>query len=123
MGKLFAALLVVITALSAAFIIAHTWWLPTDISVLGVGIDHQLSETMMGTGVLFVAAQIVLAFFVWSSRDRPERKIKIFPGGPAPMVIGACVIVGIEIVILSLVGTKVWARIVMAPPDPAATQR
>ncbi|HET7024439.1 MAG TPA: hypothetical protein VFI39_04475 [Gemmatimonadales bacterium] len=120
MGKLFAVILLVITIISAAIFISHTWWLPTDISVLGVGIDHQLGETMLGTGILFIGAQIVLALFVWGSRDTPGRKIRIFPGGPAPMVIGAFVIVGIEIVILSLVGTKVWARIVMAPPDPAA---
>lgn len=120
MGKLFAVILLVITVISAAIFISHTWWLPTDISVLGVGIDHQLGETMLGTGILFIGAQIVLALFVWGSRDTPGRKIRIFPGGPAPMVIGAFVIVGIEIVILSLVGTKVWARIVMAPPDPAA---
>lgn len=120
MGKLFAVILVVITAVSAAFIVAHTWWLPADISVLGVGIDHQLSETMMASGILFIAAQVVLAWFIWGSRDGADRKIKIFPGGPTPMVVTAIVLVAAEIVVLSLVGTKVWARIVMSPPDPAA---
>ncbi|MGB7212114.1 MAG: hypothetical protein WBC97_05745 [Gemmatimonadales bacterium] len=120
MGKLFAAILLVITVISTGIFLAHTWWFPPDISVLGLGIDHQMGETMIGTGILFFAAQVVLALFVWGSRDTPARKIRIFPGGPAPMVIGAFVIVGIEIVILSLVGSKVWAGIVMAPPDPAA---
>jgi cytochrome c oxidase subunit 2 len=119
-GKLFAAILVVITAVSAWFIIAHTWWLPTDISVLGIGIDHQLGETMMATGIMFIGAQVILAWFVWGSRDAADRKIRIFPGGPTPMVVGAIVIVAVEIVVLSLVGSKVWAGIVMAPPDPAA---
>ena len=34
--------------------ISRVWWLPADISVLGVGIDRQMTETMIAAGVLFV---------------------------------------------------------------------
>ena len=97
MGKLFAAILLVITVISTGIFLAHTWWFPPDISVLGIGIDHQMGETMIGTGILFFAAQVVLALFVWGSRDTPGRKIRIFPGGPAPMVNGAFVIVSVPV--------------------------
>jgi cytochrome c oxidase subunit 2 len=120
-GKLFAAILVVITVISTVIFIRHVWWLPPDISVLGVGIDHQLMETMTASGVLFVAAQLVLAAFVWGARDTGDgRKVKYFPGGPTPMVVGASVLVAAEIVVLSLVGTKVWGEIFLSPPDPQA---
>lgn len=121
MGKLFAVVVAVITAISAAVFMARIWWLPPDISVLGFGIDHQLVETMVACGVLFVASQLVLAMFVWQYGDGGDgRPIKTFPGGATPMVVIATALVGIEILVLSLVGTKVWAGIFLSPPDPAA---
>ena len=56
MGKFFSIALTIITIVSAAIFVSRTWWLPTDISVLGAGIDHQLMETMIASGVLFVAS-------------------------------------------------------------------
>lgn len=119
MGKLFAVVVAIIALISAAIFAMHIWWLPPDISVLGEGIDHQLSETMMASGVLFVLAQLALAVFVWRSSGNTG-PIKIFPGGATPMVVLAITLVGIEILVLTFVGTKVWSRIVMSPPDTSA---
>lgn len=121
MGKVLAALIAVITLVSAAIFARHIWWMPPDISVLGAGIDRQLGETMVSSGVLFVAAQLVLAGFIWRFADRGDaRTIRQFPGGATPMVIGAMVLVGAEVLTLSLVGTKVWAGIYQAPLNPNA---
>ncbi|HEY2064368.1 MAG TPA: hypothetical protein VGG84_00300 [Gemmatimonadaceae bacterium] len=123
MGKLFAVVVAAITVVSAAIFAMRIWWLPPDISVLGVGIDHQLMETMVASGILFVLAQLCLAAFVWRSGDnRNNRPIRTFPGGAVPMVVFAVVLVGAEILALSLVGTKVWASIYTAPPDPNSLQ-
>ena len=51
MGKLFAVIVAVITVISTTIFITRIWWLPADISVLGVGIDRQMSETMISAGV------------------------------------------------------------------------
>jgi cytochrome c oxidase subunit 2 len=118
-GKLFAVVVAIIALISAAIFAMHVWWLPPDISVLGEGIDHQLSETMVASGVLFVLAQLALAVFVWRSSGSAG-PIKIFPGGATPMVVLAITLVGIEILVLTFVGTKVWSRIVMSPPDTSA---
>jgi cytochrome c oxidase subunit 2 len=118
-GKLFAVVVAIIALISAAIFAMHVWWLPPDISVLGEGIDHQLSETMVASGVLFVLAQLALAVFVWRSSGSTG-PIKIFPGGATPMVVLAITLVGIEILVLTFVGTKVWSRIVMSPPDTSA---
>jgi cytochrome c oxidase subunit 2 len=121
MGKLFAVIVVVVTVVSSAIFISRIWWLPADVSVLGVGIDRQMAETMISAGVLFVVSQFVLALFVWQYGDKGDgRPIKIFPGGATPMVLGATLLVGAEIVVLSLVGTKVWAGIFLSAPDPKA---
>jgi cytochrome c oxidase subunit 2 len=120
-GKLFAVVIGVITLVSAGVFIARIWWLPPDISVLGAGIDHQLYETMIASGVLFVTSQLVLAAFAWKYADAGEaRPIRIFPGGATPMVVGATILVSIEVAVLSLVGTRVWGGIFLSPPDPQA---
>jgi cytochrome c oxidase subunit II len=120
-GRLFAVVIAVITIVSAAIFIARIWWLPPDISVLGVGIDHQMTETMIASGVLFVVCQLVLAMFVWQYGDAGDaRPIKTFPGGATPMVVIATILVSAEILVLTLVGTKVWGGIFLSPPDPSA---
>ena len=116
MGKLFAAAVTVIALISAALFVTHTWWLPADVSVLGQAIDGQINETMVFTGVLFVAAQLALAMFVWqSSSGGAARAIKVFPGGATFMVVFAIAIVSVELLSLVFVGTKVWAKIFLDP--------
>jgi cytochrome c oxidase subunit 2 len=120
-GKLFAVLLAIITIVSATIFIRHTWWMPPDYSLHGIRIDHQLAETMTASGILFVLAQLVLAGFVWQYGDRKDAPaVKRFPGGATPMVILASILVGVEILTLTLVGSKVWAGIYQSPPDPGS---
>ncbi|MFZ3215734.1 MAG: hypothetical protein WA192_06715 [Candidatus Acidiferrales bacterium] len=120
-GKLFAVAVIVITIISVAFFVMHTWWLPPDISTTGPAIDHQLNETMIETGLLFLAGQMLLGIFVWqASNKNPARKMKIFPGGPNPLVAAAIIVVGIEVLALSLVGSKAWAAINEAPASEDA---
>ena len=119
MGRLFAVVLTVITLVSTALFVVHVWWLPPDVSVLGAGIDRQLSETLVMAGILFVLAQLALAFFVWRYADRKDgRTVGTFPGGPMPLVVAATLLVGGEVLALTLVGSKVWAQVFMVQADP-----
>jgi cytochrome c oxidase subunit 2 len=121
MGKLFAVVVTIITIGSTAIFAAHVWWLPADISAHGPGIDRQLGETMIMAGLLFVVSQLALALFAWQyGSARGDRPIKAFPGGPMPLVVLAIVLVGIEILALTFVGSKVWAGIFQTPPDPSS---
>ena len=119
MGKFFAVILVLITLISVYPIIAHTWWPPPTISTTGPSVDHQMDETMVGTGVLFVSSQLILAGFVWVFGGR-KGKIKGWPGGHRPVVAFAIILVGLEILSLSFVGSKVWAAMYMPSPNPHA---
>jgi cytochrome c oxidase subunit 2 len=122
-GKFFAVVVTIITVVSAAIFAMRIWWMPPDISVLGAGIDQQLIETMAATGVMFVGAQLLLAAIVWRAADgNPLRALRVFPGGPWPMVAAAVLIVGAEVLVLTLVGSKVWASIYMTPPEPGSLQ-
>ncbi len=123
MGKLLAVVLVVIALASAYPIVTHMFPLPEDISTHGHAIDEQLNDTMWEAGVSFVAAQLVLAFFVWSFTGRKEGSpLKNFPGGARVMVIAAFLLVGTEILALGVLGQKAWANVYFAPSKPDAIQ-
>jgi cytochrome c oxidase subunit 2 len=122
-GRLFAVVVTIITLVTAAIFAMRVWWMPPDVSVLGVGIDQQLTETMFATGAMFIGAQLLLAAFVWRASDgNPARALRTFPGGPLPMVAAAVLLVGAEVLVLTLVGSKVWASIYMTPPEPGSIQ-
>jgi cytochrome c oxidase subunit 2 len=123
MGKLLGIVLVIIALASAYPIVTHMFVLPQDISTHGHLIDDQLNDTMIEAGVSFVAAQLVLAFFVWSFTGRKEGSpLKNFPGGAKLMVIAAFVLVGTEILGLGLMGQKAWATVYFTPSKPDAIQ-
>jgi cytochrome c oxidase subunit 2 len=121
MGKLFAVIVAVIALASAVPIVMHTWAPPVDISTHGHAIDEQLSETMIEAGLSFLAAQLLLAFFVWNSAGRTTKdQIRTFPGGARIMVIAAVVLVGTEILALGVLGQKAWANVYFKPAAPDA---
>ena len=118
-GKVFAVVVAIVTLAIAYCVIAHVWWMSVDISVHGPKIDSQIEETLLGAGTLFIAGQLVLAAFAFLYGDsKGARKMKSFPGGAKPLVIFAFVVVGIEILVLSFVGSKAWGAVYFTPPDP-----
>ena len=121
MAKLFAVIIVIIAILSAVPILRHTWEAPEDISTHGALIDEQMAETMAEAGIAFLAAQFILALFVWqfSNRGR-DAKLKTFPGGAKGLVIGAILLVGLEVLALGVFGVKAWANQYLTPPSANA---
>src|SRR5438445_1578102 len=112
MAKFFAVTIFVIAIASAIPILRHTWWMAPDISTHGALIDEQMSETMAEAGISFLAAQIILALFIWKySSRRKEDKIKSFPGGAKGLVTAAVILVGLEVMALGAFGVKAWASV------------
>lgn len=121
MAKFFALTIIVIAIASAVPIVLHTWEPPVDISTHGPLIDAQMSETMIEAGICFLAAQIILAFFIWRFSGRPRgEKIKSFPGGARALVTVAVIVVGVEVLALGAFGTKAWASIYFTPASADA---
>src|SRR5258707_1632402 len=117
MAKLLAVIIILIALLSALPVVMHTWEAPPDISTHGHLIDEQMSETMVEAGISFLAAQLLLALFIWRfSGDRPNAKVKTFPGGAKGLVIAALLLVGAEVMALGVFGVKACADVYLAPP-------
>ena len=121
MAKFFAITIIVIAILSAIPILRHTWVAPEDISTHGALIDDQMSETMVEAGISFLAAQFVLAIFIWMFSNRAaDAKIKSFPGGARALVIAALLLVGAEVLALGVFGAKAWANVYLTAPSADA---
>lgn len=119
MGKLVAVTLILITIASAVPILAHIWVPPVDISTHGPLIDEQMSDTMAEAGICFIAAQFILAVFIWiSSGRKPSDKVRNFPGGAKALVTAAFLLVGTEVLALGFFGTKAWGDIYLKPASP-----
>jgi cytochrome c oxidase subunit 2 len=117
MGKLLAVTIIVIAILSAIPVIMHTWEPPADVSTHGKLIDDQMADTMIEAGVSFLAAQFLLAIFIWQfSSRRADATPKTFPGGAKGLVIAAIVLVGVEVLALGAFGAKAWAQVYFTPP-------
>ncbi|HUI75899.1 MAG TPA: hypothetical protein VLX32_13200, partial [Candidatus Acidoferrum sp.] len=116
MGKIFAVVVVAIAIATAYFIVGHVYWMPEDISVHGHVIDEQIIETTAGAGILFLLGQFVLAAFVFLYGDsKGKRKLKAWPGGAKPLIWAAVVLIGIEILTLSFIGSKAWGAVYFSP--------
>lgn len=121
MAKIFAITVAIIAIASAVPIIMHTWAPPVDISTHGHAIDKQMDETMVEAGLSFLAAQLLLALFIWQYSGRGQQhKLKTFPGGAKGLVIAALVLVGSEILALGVLGQKAWSSVYFAAPDKDA---
>jgi len=120
MGKFFAVLIVMVAIASAIPILTHKWAPPADISTHGHAIDEQMSETMVEAGLSFLAAQFVLAFFVWRFSGNQDGKLKNFPGGAKGLVAAAFILVGTEVLALGVLGKKAWADVYFVGPSQDA---
>lgn len=121
MGKMLAVTLVVITVASAYPILAHVWAPPANIAVHGSLIDEQMSDTMVEAGVCFIAAQLILAGFIWTATSRTAQdRIRNFPGGAKALVSAAILLVALEVLALGFFGSKAWAEIYFHPAGPGS---
>jgi len=107
---------IVIAILVALPIILHFLPMPPDISITGNAMGRQMSETMFEAGVLFLAAQFLLGFFIWKFAGHGSSSaIRRLTGGASAMIIFAVVVVGVEILAFGRVGEKTWAAMYFTP--------
>jgi cytochrome c oxidase subunit 2 len=69
----FAPLLWLVTLATAAAFFVRRWWLPQPINLHGLHFDSWFSLNLAVAGIIFLAAQLGLAWFVWRHRDRGQQ--------------------------------------------------
>jgi len=116
----FALAVLAITFVSSALFWAKVWWFPVDISLHGLAIDRQFTVTFVVCGVIFVMAQVGLAWFVWRYRDRGDNRKTIYSHGNNKLEATWTIAAAIVFIGLNLMGYHVWAEIHLTGPAPGA---
>lgn len=120
MALLVALAVTLITVITVAIFWSHSWWFPIDISTHGHAIDHQMDLTFVITGIIFVLAQLGLAYFVWRYRDRGDGRKAIYSHGNNKLEAiwtAACAILFVG---LDLMGYQIWANVHFTGAAPGA---
>ncbi len=122
MALLIALVLTLITLISVALVWAHVWWFPVDISLHGPAIDHQFVLTFIICGIIFVLAQLGLAYFVWRYRDRADGRAATYTHGNNRLEVAWTTAAAIVFMGLNLMGFRIWAAMHYTGPEPGALQ-
>lgn len=117
---LLALLLVLLVAATVYAFAAHLYPAPPPITSLGVLVDHQYNLTLYVTGIVFVLAQLGLAFAVVRFRDRSQRACFTHGNTFAEIIWTAATI--IAFISLAVLGRKAWADVRFSPAAPDAIQ-
>ena len=115
-----AVFLVLMTVISVYIFMAKIWWFPPAITDFGHEIDSQFTRTFIITGIVFVAAQIGLAYAIFKFRDHGQ-KATYFEGNNT-MEIAWTVATIVLFVGLGLYARNAWAQVHFIGASPGALQ-
>jgi len=116
----FAAFLVLMTGLTVYIFVAKVWWFPPAITDFGHEIDAQFARTLVITGVVFVLAQIGLAYAIFKFRDQGQ-KATYFEGNNTMEIVWTLATV-VLFVGLGLYARNAWAEVHFMGAKPGALQ-
>lgn len=117
---LLAIVLLILVGSTLYFHIAKTWWFPPAITPVGHEIDQQFMITLIATGIVFVLAQVALAFMVYKYRDHGQ-KARFVRGNHALEIIWTTATL-IIFVGLGVMAQHAWAQVHFGGPAPGAVQ-
>jgi len=109
------AVLLLITAASAYLMISHPWWFPAGASMAAGSVDHHFGQAMRLFGALFIAAQVLLAVFLFLSWRRQRAK---FHRGSTRLEILWTVIIAVIFFGFNVDGTRAWREMEMLHANP-----
>jgi len=123
MGLVLLAVIWLITLASTYFFVAKTWWFPHGASASTAALDHQFAVTIIIMGIIFVAAQLTLGYFVWKYGDDKKSGARAdYSHGNLTLEIVWTTLTAILFVGLNLLGSPIWAAERFRPAVEGATQ-
>ena len=113
-----AVFLVAMTAITVYIFAAKIWWFPPAITAFGHEIDDQFMRTLIITGIVFVLAQLGLAYAVFRFRDQGQ-KATYFEGNNTMEIVWTLGTV-VLFVGLGLYARNAWAQVHFIGAAPGA---
>lgn len=115
------ALLIVILTVSTVYIfVVKKWWFPPAINAIGHEIDAQFMRTLYITGLVFVLAQLGLAWALFRYRSRGQKAT--YSHGNNTMEILWTLATAVMFIGLGIYSQRVWAEVRLRPA-PADAMR
>ena len=115
-----AVFLLVFTGVTVFLFLAKPWWFPPAITDVGKLIDSQFHRTLVITGIVFVLAQVGLAWVVFRYRDQGQ-PAKHFEGNNA-FEVGWTLATIVLFVGLGLYAEGAWASVHFQAASPGDMQ-
>ena len=100
-----------ITLISTGVFLSHHWWLPHAISTIAPALDRQFTVTFIITGIIFVVAQLALAYAVWKFRDQGDARRAAYSHGNTKWELTWTIAAAILFIGLNLMGYQIWANV------------
>jgi cytochrome c oxidase subunit 2 len=116
----FALFLTFMTLATVYIFWAKIWWFPPAITDFGHEIDNQFTRTFVITGIVFVAAQLGLAYAIFKFRDRGQ-KATYFEGNNTMEIVWTLATV-VLFVGLGLYARNAWAEVHFMGAAPGSLQ-
>ena len=117
---LLAIVILLLVGSTLYFHIAKTWWFPPAITPVGHEIDRQFFLTLVVTGIVFVLAQLALAWMVFKYRDHGQ-KARFTRGNHVLEVVWTTATLVI-FVGLGALASHAWGQVHFAGIEPGAVQ-
>lgn len=92
-------------------------WLPPDVSEHGHTIDYLFLFILFLTGIVFIGTELVLAWFVWKYRTRPDQAPAKYTHGNHHLEVVWTVIPAAILLFIALFQMNAWTVAKMAQPD------
>jgi cytochrome c oxidase subunit 2 len=117
---MFAIVLLILVASTLFLHMDHIWWFPPAITPVGHQIDQQFFITFVVTGIVFVLAQLALAWMVFRYRDQ-GRKARFVRGSHVLEVVWTTITLVI-FVGLGVMASHAWGEVHFGGASPGALQ-
>lgn len=124
MGRFWSLLFFLVPVLGVATFLwapANQHWLPRDISQHGHQIDHLFIFILGLTGVVFVATELVLAWFMWKYNGETNRDPVKVTHGSHNLEIVWTVVPAATLLFIAIYQMNAWADVKMDKPDMPPT--
>jgi len=122
MGRVFAALLWLMTILTVWMFVSHKWWLPPAITEHGPAYDRQFLVTIIIVGIAFAGAQVALGYMLWRYGARRDTTRGIYSHGNNRVEMLCTAVTGVVFITMALFGQRVWAQLHFHEAPPGSAQ-
>jgi cytochrome c oxidase subunit 2 len=124
MPGLWALLFLLVPVLGVAtFVLAPSYniWLPRDVSQHGRTIDGLFMFILWLTGIVFIATEFFLFYFIWKYNAKNNPKPVKFTHGSHSLEVVWTILPAVTLLFIAIYQMDAWAAAKMRPPDMSPT--